>query len=346
MAAVLSSFSFGRFRMLISFFMQSVSNMTRPKVTIVVPVYNVEAWIERCARSLFEQTLGDMEFIFVDDGSPDRSIDVVERVVKDYPSRMAQTRIVHQQNQGPLNARIHGMLLATGEFLGTVDADDWAEPETYATLYGQAASDCADCVIMGYQRDFADHSEPCHRVYPETDGRLLMQHLYRYPFELVAWGELLRNDDRLQCLLRQYYQKPQWLGVTMWEDVAVMMPYYYGARRISYCDRLFYHYNRANVSSALNTVSAAKARQALKVMHYLKERFKEDPDMLLSVGVMTLGAKNMLLGKVPLSEWRETERWCNSHIMRYTSVPLKVRIFFWLLAHRCNWAYWLYMRRH
>lgn len=80
--------------------MQITSAAGRPKVSVVVPVYNVEPWIERCARSLFGQTLDDMEFIFVDDCTPDNSIAVIERVVAEYPRRVAQTHIVHQENQG------------------------------------------------------------------------------------------------------------------------------------------------------------------------------------------------------------------------------------------------------
>lgn len=70
------------------------------KVSVVVPVYNVEKYIGRCARSLFEQTLDEMEFIFVDDGSTDNSIGVVEDVVKEFPKRKHQVTILHQKNSG------------------------------------------------------------------------------------------------------------------------------------------------------------------------------------------------------------------------------------------------------
>lgn len=98
--------------------MQFTSAARRPKVSVVVPVYNVEPWIERCARSLFGQTLDDMEFIFVDDCTPDNSVAVIERVLEDYPIRKCQTHIIHQSNQGPLMARTCGQLLATGELVG------------------------------------------------------------------------------------------------------------------------------------------------------------------------------------------------------------------------------------
>lgn len=326
--------------------MQTHNPQARPKVSVVVPVYNVAQWVERCVESLMAQTLPDMEFVFVDDCTPDDSMDIVRRTVERYPQRQQQVRYLkNPQNRGLLFSRIHGQLEAQGEYIASVDSDDCVEPETYATLYAQAQKEQADCVVMGYSRDYADHSETVHRIYAETDGRELMRHLYRYPMEMVTWGAMVRNDQRLRDILNQYYLKPEWHGTTMWEDVAVMMPYYYGSRRIAYCDRPLYHYNRANVSSALNNISEAKARQALHVMRHLRGYFKDDEEMTLSIGLMTLGAKNMLLGTVPTREWRETERWCNRHIIRYTSIPLKVRVFYWLLAHGCDWAYTLYAKR-
>lgn len=77
------------------------SSFITPKVSVVIPVYNVEKWIGRCARSLFEQTLDEMEFIFVDDGSTDNSIGVVEDVLKEFPKRKHQVTILHQRNSGP-----------------------------------------------------------------------------------------------------------------------------------------------------------------------------------------------------------------------------------------------------
>lgn len=326
--------------------MQSQNPLPRPKVSVVIPVYNVAAWIERCVDSLMAQTLDEIEFIFVDDCTPDDSMDIVRRTVARYPQRQRQVRCLsNQHNIGVFFSRISGQLEARGEYIACVDADDYVESETYAALYAQAQREQADCVVTSYSRDYADHSETACRVYPETDGRDLMRHLYRYPMEMVTWGAMVRNDERLRSLLNKYNMKPEWQGTAMWEDVAVMMPYYYGTRRIAYCDRPLYHYNRANVSSALNNISEAKARQALHVMRHLRQYFKDDAQMTFSIGLMTLGAKNMLLGTITTKEWRETERWCNRHIMRYTSIPLKVRVFYWLMAHGCDWAYKLYAKR-
>ena len=99
-----------------------------PKVSVIVPVYGVERYMERCARSLFEQTLDDIEFIFVDDCSPDRSLDILNEVLEEYVDRQLQTQIVRlDQNGGLPNARKVGLRLATGNYIIHCDSDVWVE---------------------------------------------------------------------------------------------------------------------------------------------------------------------------------------------------------------------------
>ena len=110
-----------------------------PAVSVIVLVYKVEKYIERCARSLFGQTLQDMEFIFVDDDSPDRSIEVMERVLEDFPLRRGQVKVIRNEvNLGLPESRRMGVAAATGEYIIHCDSDDWPEPEMYAKLYSKA----------------------------------------------------------------------------------------------------------------------------------------------------------------------------------------------------------------
>lgn len=88
------------------------------KISIIVPVYGVEKYIERCARSLFEQTLREIEYIFVNDGTKDRSIDVLKSVLKDYPDRISHVKILeHEINRGLPKARQTGISASTGDYL-------------------------------------------------------------------------------------------------------------------------------------------------------------------------------------------------------------------------------------
>ena len=106
------------------------------KVSIVVPVYGVEKYIERCARSLFTQTFGDIEYIFVNDCTKDSSMQVLEFVMKDYPAR--NVRIINKEkNEGLPQARKTGVLASTGDFIMHIDSDDWVEHDIVEKLYAR-----------------------------------------------------------------------------------------------------------------------------------------------------------------------------------------------------------------
>ena len=125
--------------------------MPTPKVSIVIPVYNVEKYIERCVRTLFAQTLDDLEYIFVDDCSPDNSIDVMLKVLEEYPVRKPQVKLIrHEINQGVSQSRQDGVEAATGEYIIHCDPDDWVELDMYEQLYTKAKETNADLVLCDY----------------------------------------------------------------------------------------------------------------------------------------------------------------------------------------------------
>lgn len=119
-----------------------------PKVSVIIPVYGVEKYIERCARSLFEQTLDDIEFIFVNDCTPDNSISILETTLSEYPNRKHQVRIINQpRNMGAAQGRKDGILAADGEYVIQCDSDDWVDPNMYFDMLKQAETTGADLVM-------------------------------------------------------------------------------------------------------------------------------------------------------------------------------------------------------
>ena len=105
-----------------------------PKVSIIIPVYNVEPFLARCLDSVVGQTLRGIEIICVDDGSPDRSIDILNR----YAAQDDRIRVISQENRGLGGARNRGFDAATGEFILFVDSDDWIDPAYCERLYEAA----------------------------------------------------------------------------------------------------------------------------------------------------------------------------------------------------------------
>lgn len=121
------------------------------KVSVIIPVYNVARYIEKCARSLFEQTLDEVEYLFIDDCSTDNSLAVLENVIKDYPER-EQHVVVHKMgsNSGQAVVRKWGIEHAKGEYIIHCDSDDWVEKEAYGVLYEYAIENKLQVVFFDY----------------------------------------------------------------------------------------------------------------------------------------------------------------------------------------------------
>ena len=113
-----------------------------PKVSVVVPIYGVEKYLRQCVDSILAQTLKDIEVILVDDGSPDGC----PAIVDEYAARDPRVVAVHQENGGYGRAVNHGIELATGEYIGIIESDDWIDPAMYEKLYKKACETAADLV--------------------------------------------------------------------------------------------------------------------------------------------------------------------------------------------------------
>lgn len=117
-----------------------------PKISIVVPVYNVESYLKRCLDSIQNQTFQAWECILIDDGSKDNS----GKICDDYSIRDKRFRVIHQNNKGVSSARNAGLENAKGKYIGFVDSDDWIEPNMYEYLYNDAIETQADVCICGF----------------------------------------------------------------------------------------------------------------------------------------------------------------------------------------------------
>ena len=211
----------------------------QPKVSVIVPVYKAEKYIERCVKSLFEQTLSDLEYIFVDDYSPDKSIEVMQKVLEDYPHRKPQVKLIkHEINQGVAAARQHGMELATGEYIIHCDPDDWAELTMYEELYQNARNSNADLVWCDFYRETESDGVKieCQIINPVTKDNLL-NNLCRGKIYGATWNKLIKRE-----ILKQY-------GIAfipnlnVCEDLWLIIQLLNNDITISYLNRPLYHYD-------------------------------------------------------------------------------------------------------
>ena len=114
-----------------------------PKISIIVPVYNVEIYIDKCLKILTEQTLRDIEIIIVNDGSLDKSEEIIEKYVKENPTKI---KYYEKENGGLSSARNYGLEYATGEYIAFLDSDDYVETNMYEEMYNLAKKENADMV--------------------------------------------------------------------------------------------------------------------------------------------------------------------------------------------------------
>ncbi len=228
-----------------------------PKISVIILVYNVEMLIERCARSLFEQTLDDMEFVFVNDCTPDRSMQILRSVLMEYPNRLSQTKIINlSRNSGQAAARVKGLLSVSGEYVIHCDSDDWVSPHMYSTLYNIAKQNNSDCVIC----DFFISDGYSHSRIKERRTTCLLDSFFKHKISSSLWNKLYKRN------LLDVRKMVSPLG-NMGEDTLINMQFALNAKSISYVDEAlyFYYQNENSITNSLDKSSAiSRFRESVK----------------------------------------------------------------------------------
>lgn len=174
--------------------MESHYDAHRPLLSVCIPVYGVEKYIERCARSLFEQTMKDgVEFIFVDDCTPDGSIDILKAVLEEYPNRTNQVRIIrHKQNKGLPQARKTAVEASSGKYILNVDSDDWIENNALESLIAKAHATDADIVLFDFLRVSGNSSTAVEQKVRRPD--YLLSEMLKGKTPWMVWNKLFRRS--------------------------------------------------------------------------------------------------------------------------------------------------------
>lgn len=156
-----------------------------PKVTVIVPVYNVENYIEKCLDSLVNQTLEDIEIIIVNDGSKDNSEQIILNYKEKYPSKIVYLK---KENGGLSDARNFGMPYAKGDYIAFLDSDDYVELDLYEKLYNRAVQTNADMVECDFYWEYSDKRE-----HDKTANYKNESDMYANA-RVVAWNKLYKRE--------------------------------------------------------------------------------------------------------------------------------------------------------
>lgn len=177
-----------------SSFHEGATSEDFPLISVIVPVYKVERYLDRCVQSIVDQTYRNLEIILVDDGSPDSCPDMCDAwIAKDY-----RIRVIHQENQGSGAARNNGIESSTGELIGFVDSDDWLEPTMYEALFNSLKNNDADISMTASIMEYPDGRQICH-YQPNVHLVMTTSESFKYVnlpgySTISAWSKLIKRS--------------------------------------------------------------------------------------------------------------------------------------------------------
>lgn len=311
------------------------------KISVIIPFYGVEKYIERCTESLMLQTVQEnVEFIFVNDATKDSSLDVLKKVLAKYPEREKLVTILHHEaNKGLPAARNTGLAAAKGKYIYHCDSDDYLQKNALEILYKKAEESNADIVWGNVYEIMADgirykkqpsYSTPLDAVKGMLTGNM----------DYNVWNKLVRRD--------LYFQNnisfPA--GYAMGEDLTMIM-LFSNALKVAFISEPVYYYDRTNPGAMTYSMSEEK-QYALKhnvamVESYLCEKYGST--LTVEIATLKLNLKwPFLISTDKLAVYKEWNRWFPeaSEYISCQSVSNRIKILE-LCAHRKQyWVIWLH----
>lgn len=242
--------------------------MKKIKVSIIIPVYGVERYIERCAHSLFGQTMDEnIEFIFVNDCTKDRSIEILKNVIEKYPNRKDQVKIIrHEQNLGVSQSRQDGLEAALGEYIIYCDPDDWVELDMYEQLYNKAKEMDSDIIICDYIEERSTRSNIIIQNIPLKE--YLVKDVAMGCFHMSCWNKLISRSFIEKGGIK--FIK----GGTMLEDLAFNLPLIYSTNKIAKLNYAPYHYNVDIPNSIVKRITYSRIDSEISSISYITDFFR------------------------------------------------------------------------
>ena len=307
------------------------------KVSVIIPIYKVEAFIKRCATTLMEQTLHEVEYIFVDDATPDRSIQILEEVVARYPERKGQVRVVHHDtNKGLPAARNTGLALATGEYIFHCDSDDYVEPTMLEDMYRSAIENESDIVWSDWYLTFAENErymkQPCFGTPMEALKAMLSGGM-----KYNVWNKLVRRS----LYTGNQIEFPA--GYGMGEDMTMMMLFAH-SNKVAYIPKAYYHYIKTNTNAFSQTYSEQHLvelkHNVQRVVDYMQEIF--DNVLEKELNFFKLDVKFPFLIAGQFKRWEEWYPEANKYILQNNSISGRSRYIQWLVSKKQYWLVWIY----
>ena len=232
-------------------------------VSVIVPVYNVEKYLDECLSSLVNQTLSELEIIVVNDGTKDNSQNIIDQYVKLYPNKVIS---LIKENGGLGDARNYGIPYAKGEYIGFVDSDDVVHLEMYEKMFNKAKLEDSDLVLCDLEYFYETSSEKMVKEgLVQIENMDVNKTVFLSP--LFAWNKLYRKSLFIESELK--YPIGLW-----YEDIPVTVPFFTLAKKISYVHETLIYY-RQRSTSIMGSVDNPKVKDIFDIMHLCLTYFKD-----------------------------------------------------------------------
>lgn len=227
------------------------------KVSIIVPVYNVEEYLAKCLDSILAQTLEEIEIIAIDNGSTDSSL----KILLNYASNHNKIKMFKIQSRGLSNARNFGLLQAEGEYVGYVDSDDFVDPNMFETMYKKAKEQ--DSVIV----ECSLHHTYANKEYPELIKKYYTQSELLCYGRYIVWNKIYHREWMLES-------KAQFPLNTIYEDVGFTVNLIPHITKYDYVDIAPYYYLQRRGS--LSNKSCEKTMDIFIILQYISDYYKKN----------------------------------------------------------------------
>lgn len=238
--------------------------MNNPKISVIVPVYNVEKYLPECLDTLVNQTLNDIEIIIIDDGSTDRS----RQIIQQYRERDARLAVLRQENKGNGASRNTGVAMAKGKYVLFVDSDDWVLPHTCQLLYEKAELHQLDVLVFNYYLVFSHRClERDAFIHPDImDGKhYIEQSLKANVFSTPPWNKLIKTEIAKQMKFEVN---------CIYEDLEYSFAVMLRAGRVSSIGNSLYYYRRFRQGAITQRLSMRHVTDLLRVYAMIEKKLK------------------------------------------------------------------------
>lgn len=312
------------------------------KITVIIPIYNVEKFIVRCVTSLMCQSLKEVEYVFVNDATSDSSIYLLNQIIRQYPDKQKNIQlIIHEKNKGLPAARNAGLAVARGEYIFHCDSDDFVESDMLEQLYNKATETDADIVWCDWWLSFAKNER--YMKQPEYFTPMdALKGMLSGVMKFNVWNKLIRRSLYVESEITFP------AGYGMGEDMTIMR-LFARASKVAYLPKAFYHYVQLNTGAFSKTYSNRHLEELQHNVSLLLSDLQQlfGGQLKKEMAFFQLDVKFPFLITDDFSKYKLWQSWypeANQYILQNKQLSWRSRGLQWLAWKHQFWAIWLYYK--